>query len=178
LAWHELLKLESLGRKPSQAGHRRLASQELPSDGGKKSRLVVGSTRVKTEDEVRSQAEVGLRKVFGPTVVPRSSDQLDALQLVLNPLKTSIIVMRTAGGKSALFLVPAALAEQKTVIVIVPYTALADDLLDNAVKAGIDYRRWSRDYADGELHALVVVSADVAVDEDFLYYAQGLQLSS
>ena len=85
--------------------------------------------------------------------------------------------MRTAGGKSALFLVPAALAEQKTVIVIVPYTALADDLLDNAVKAEIDCRRWSRDYADGELYTLVVVSADVVVDEDFLYYAQGLQLS-
>ena len=177
LAWHELLKLESLGGKPSQAGHRRLASQELLSDSGKKSRLVVGSVRVKTEDEVRSQAEVGLRKVFGPTAVPRSSDQLDALQLVLNPLKTSIIVMRTAGGKSALFLVPAALAEQKTVIVVIPYTTLANDLLDNTVKAGIDYRRWSRDYTDGELYALVVVSANVAVNEDFLYYAQGLQLS-
>jgi len=171
LAWHELLKLESLGGKPSQAGHRRLASQELPSDGGKKSRLVVGSVRIKTEDEVRSQAEVGLRKVFRPITVLRSSDQLDVLQLVLNPLKTSIIVMRTAGGKSALFLVSAALAEQKTVIVVVPYTALADDLLDNAVKAEIDCRRWSRDYTDGELHALVVVSADVAVDEDFLHYA-------
>jgi superfamily II DNA helicase RecQ len=41
--------------------------------------------------------------------------------------------MRTAGGKSALFLVPAALAEQKTVIVVVPYTALADDLAQSAV---------------------------------------------
>ena len=85
--------------------------------------------------------------------------------------------MRTAGGKSVLFLVPAALAEQKTVIVVIPYTILADDLLDNTVKAGIDYRRWSRDYTDGELYALVVVSANVAVNEDFLYYAQGLQLS-
>jgi hypothetical protein len=79
LAWHELLKLESTGGKSSQASHRRLASQELLSDGGKKSRLVVGSARVKIKDEVRSQAEVGLRKVFGPTVVPRSSDQLDVL---------------------------------------------------------------------------------------------------
>ena len=171
------MKLESLGRKPSQAGHRRLASQELPSNSRKKSRLVVSSTRVKTEDEVKSQAEVGLRKVFRPTAVPRSADQLDALQLVLNPPKTSIVVIRTAGGKSALFLVPAALAEQKTVIVVIPYTTLANDLLDNTVKAGIDYRRWSRDYTDGELYALVVVSANVAVNEDFLYYAQGLQLS-
>jgi hypothetical protein len=74
LAWYEILKLELTGGKLSQASHRRLASQELLSDSGKKSRLVVGSARVKTEDEVRSQAEVGLRKVFGPAVVPRSSD--------------------------------------------------------------------------------------------------------
>jgi superfamily II DNA helicase RecQ len=177
LAWHELLKLESTGGKPFQASHRRLASQELPSDGGKKSRLVVGSTRIKTEDEVRSQAEVGLRKVFGSTTVPRSSDQLDVLQLVLNPPKTSIIVMYTAGGKSVLFLVPAALADQKTIIVIVPYTALADDLFNNATLAGIDYKRWSRNYADRELHALVVVSTDITVNDNFLYYAQGLQLT-
>ena len=82
--------------------------------------------------------------------------------------------MRTASGKSALFLVPVALANQKMIIVIVPYTALADDLFNNATLAGIDYKRWSRDYADGELHALVVVSADIVVNDDFLHYAQGL----
>ena len=107
---------------------------------------MVGSACFKTENEVRSQAEVGLRKVFGPAAVPGSFDQLGGLQLVLNPPKTSIIVMRTVGGKSALFLVPAALAEQKTVIVVVPYTTLTDDLLDNATLAGIDCKRWSRDY--------------------------------
>jgi superfamily II DNA helicase RecQ len=52
---------------------------------------------------VSSQAQVGLRKVFGPAAVPRSADQLEALQLVLNPPETSVIVMRTPGGKSALF---------------------------------------------------------------------------
>ena len=85
--------------------------------------------------------------------------------------------MRTAGGKSALFLVPAALAEQQTIIVVVPYTALADDLLDTAGRAGIDCKRWGQEYADGELHALVIVSADVAVEDGFLHYAQGLQLA-
>jgi hypothetical protein len=49
--------------------------------------------------------------------------------------------MRTAGGKLALFLVLAALAKQKTIIVVVLYTALADDLFDNATLAGIDCKR-------------------------------------
>ncbi len=52
---------------------------------------------------------------------------------MLNPPKTSVIVMRTARGKSALFLVPAVLAEQKTVIIMVPYTALVNDLYGSAV---------------------------------------------
>ena len=49
--------------------------------------------------------------------------------------------MRTAGGKSALFLVPAVFTDQKTVIIIIPYIILVDDLFNNTVKAGIDYKR-------------------------------------
>jgi hypothetical protein len=36
---------------------------------------------------------------------------------------------------------------------------------------------WSGDYADGELHTLVLVSADSAVDPYFFYYAQRLKLA-
>jgi superfamily II DNA helicase RecQ len=127
---------------------------------------------------VRSQAKVGLRKAFGPTVVLRTLDQLEALQLVLNPPKTSVIVIRTARGKSALFLVPAVLTGQKTVIVVVLYTALVNNLCNSVVRAGVDCKRWSHNYTDGELHALVVVSANITVDRDFLYYTRGLELSS
>jgi superfamily II DNA helicase RecQ len=79
--------------------------------------------------------------VFRPAAVPRSANQLKALQLVLNPPRSAVIVIRTAGGKSALFLVPAVLAEQKTVIVVVLYTALVEDLARSAVRAGVDCQR-------------------------------------
>jgi hypothetical protein len=49
--------------------------------------------------------------------------------------------MRIASGKLALFLVPVALAKQKTVIVIILYTTLSDNLLNNATLARIDYKR-------------------------------------
>jgi hypothetical protein len=74
-----------------------------------------------------------------------------------------------------LFLVPAALAEQKTVIVVVLYTALANNLSQCAAKVGVDCKQWRRDYTDGELYTLVIVSADIAIDGDFLYYARGLE---
>ena len=178
LAWHKLLRLKSVGGiASSQTGHRRPASQELPLRGRKKGRLIVGKSRTKSNNKARRLTEDGLKRVFGPTAVPRSPKQLEALQLVLEPPKTSVVVMRTAGGKSALFLVPAVLVELQTVIVVVPYTALADDLVCSAVQAGIDCMAWSPAYADRELHALVVVSADVAVDGAFLHYTQGLQLT-
>ncbi len=46
--------------------------------------------------------------------------------------------MRIAGGKLVLFLVLAALAKQKTIIIIILYTMLADNLFDNATLARID----------------------------------------
>jgi hypothetical protein len=58
---------------------------------------------------------------------------------VLNLLKSTIIIIQTAERKSALFLVPAVLAKQKTVIIVVLYTALVKDLSRSAVKAGVDY---------------------------------------
>jgi hypothetical protein len=63
------------------------------------------------------------------------------------------------------------------IIIIVSYTVLADDLFNNTTLAGIDCKRWSRDYVDRELYTLVVVSANIVVNDDFLHYAQGLQLA-
>jgi superfamily II DNA helicase RecQ len=57
---------------------------------------------------------------------------------VLNLPKSTVIVIRTAEGKSALFLVLAVLAKQKTVIVMVLYIALVKDLAYSVVKAGVD----------------------------------------
>jgi hypothetical protein len=85
--------------------------------------------------------------------------------------------MRTAGGKLALFLVSAILAKQKTVIVVVLYTALVDDLCSSAIAAEVDYKHWNRDYTNGELYALVVVSANIAINNNFLYYARRLKLA-
>jgi hypothetical protein len=94
-----LLKLEFKGSS-SEAGHRRFASQELLSKGGKKSRLVIGSARVKSEEEVRNQALVGLRKAFGADSVPRSSDHWALL--FMNISKTLAHLISTIFGREPL----------------------------------------------------------------------------
>jgi hypothetical protein len=60
---------------------------------------------------------------------------------VLNLFKSTVIIIRTAEGKSALFLVLTVLTKQKTVIVVVLYTVLVKDLACSVIKAGVNCQR-------------------------------------
>jgi superfamily II DNA helicase RecQ len=73
---------------------------------------------------------------------PQSKGQAAALELVYQPLATSIIVLPTSSSKSALFFSVAAMAEQQTVIIVIPFTALVDDIVDRGQKAGLTCEEW------------------------------------
>lgn len=119
------------------------------------------------------KAMSGLRAVYGPTAEPRSEGQAAALELVHKPPKTSIIVLPTGRGKSVLFFSRAAVVEPQTVIVVVPFAALVDDIISRAIEAGLDCEEWRDESSGGEMRQLIVVSADRAVREEFLHYAKG-----
>jgi superfamily II DNA helicase RecQ len=68
---------------------------------------------------------------------PQSKGQATVLELVHQPLATSIIVLPTNSGKSVLFFSVAAIAEQQTVIVVVPFAVLVDNIVDRGQKAGL-----------------------------------------
>jgi superfamily II DNA helicase RecQ len=96
-----------------------------------------------------------------------------------------ILVLPTGGGKSIFFMLPAAAENvglgSPTSIVIVPFIALADDLVARAQEFGIDCIRW-RSQAETERDererdaGLVVVSADVAVCEEFTSYVESIRI--
>jgi superfamily II DNA helicase RecQ len=69
-----------------------------------------------------------------------------------------------------LFIAPAYLDDPGVTIVVVPYRALLDNLVETAKKARIEYI----EYRPGEQNpvALVFVSADFVVGSQFLSYAQ------
>ena len=73
----------------------------------------------------------GLQKVLGPDAQPRSKGQAEALELVhtATAQQPQIIVLGTGSGKSLLFFSVAAMASGQTVIVVVPFAALVDDLI-------------------------------------------------
>lgn len=91
-----------------------------------------------------------------------------------------ICVLPTGAGKSILFMLPAVLREGGSSIVIVPFVALIDDLVDRARTLGVDVIRFdpARNMQRESLPRaarLVVVSADVALSAGFASYADGLR---
>jgi len=126
------------------------------------------------------KALVGLQRIYqDPNAKPRSEGQAFALQLVHNPSATVplVVVLPTSSGKSALFFSVAAMAIQQTVIVVVPFAALVDDIVVRGQAAGLQCEEWLDENSGHELQQLVVVSADRAVQGRFLHYAKGLELS-
>ena len=72
---------------------------------------------------------------------PSSAPAMICPQLKTSPL-ISVVVMPTGGGKSLLFTAPACLDSTGVTIVVVPFRALINDLVEKAKKAGIDSVEW------------------------------------
>ena len=122
----------------------------------------------------------GLQKIMGPGAAPRSAGQAHALELVhsARPAMPQIIVLGTGSGKSLLFFSVAALASHQTVIVVVPFAALVDDLVRRARgQHQLTCEEWQRPREWTLLPQLLIVSADRAVEGDFLHFAKGLELN-
>jgi superfamily II DNA helicase RecQ len=102
-----------------------------------------------------------------------------ALQLVhhLLPKVPLIIVLPTSSGKLALFFSVAAMTRQQTVIVVVLFAALVDDIIVQGQAAGLECEEWLNEMSEHEIQQLIVVSANRAVQGEFLHYAKGLELS-
>jgi superfamily II DNA helicase RecQ len=119
---------------------------------------------------------IGLQRIYqDPNARPKSEGQASALQLVhnLSPNVPLVIVLPTSSGMSALFFSVAAMTIQ-TVIVVVPFAALVDDVVVRAQAARLQCEEWKDEKSGHELQQSIVVSADRAVHETFLQYAQSL----
>jgi superfamily II DNA helicase RecQ len=148
-----------------------VASQQLTSRPAKRERTEVSGI---------DKALVGLQRIYkDPNAKPSSEGQAAALQLVHNASAKvpQIVVLPTSSGKSALFFSLAAMAEGQTVIVVVPFAALVDDIIARGRAAGLRCEEWIDEKSGHEPQQLIVISADRAITGEFLHYAKGLELS-
>ncbi len=181
-AWHAFLHLESKGAavldvEPKTSAHRREASQQLQPALAKRGK---SSQREAMIGEPLDQALEGLRRLYGPDAEAQSKEQLAALELIHQPARknnTKIFVLPTGSGKSVLFFSLAAMAINQAVILVVPFTALVQDLLDRGRSLHIRCEEWRGPGSIRLSPQLIIISADQAVTGPFLHYAKGLELS-
>ncbi len=86
-------------------------------------------------------------------------------------------MLLTGRGKSLLFTLLACVEEPGVTVVVVPYRALIEDLVQQIQQCGVECIEWK--HGESNLALVVVVSADVARDiksaGNFLGYARMLK---
>ncbi|KAI9830323.1 MAG: hypothetical protein M1826_004934 [Phylliscum demangeonii] len=175
-AWHRLLVHPMV--KASQpttplfsiVDHRCSSSQTLEPTIVKRPAIAPISNTA--ADQLAEEMRLAVERPMGPTGRYKLLEQQEAMRFVLQHRDASIVVLRTAGGKSLLFMGVATLEPQRINIVIVPYLVLLEDLVGRATALGICAHPWMEDMVGDA--SLVVVSADLAVLSSFLRYITDL----
>jgi superfamily II DNA helicase RecQ len=142
--------------------------------------------RIKQEQDSRKferwqrmrQIDVGgqLKKMYGAQAQFRGK-QREALDAIVSGQPRIVVVMRTGGGKSLLFMLPAAASQDGVTIVVMPKIMLQEDMADRCRKEGIRCAIWSDGRAPPYDAQIVFVIAESAVSQSFSDFVNAKMLS-
>ena len=169
--WHQFLRLNS--RQKLDGRKRQGEDSPAAATPGTKKRRLEGPVerQVGTADFERALQEA-MDRFVGPGATFRSPQQREGLLAVLQGESPLVVILPTGGGKSLLFMLPATLPDANTTVVVVPFVALMEDLLQKCQDAGIDCIEWRED-RPGKA-SIVLVAAETAAQKTFLDYACNL----
>jgi hypothetical protein len=174
-AWHRFLGVDGQTEDPEEPNARRKRRMRESMSG----LLVLPKEKaVQVEDTRAAAVHRALQQVLGKQDVGfRSIEQERAVYAVLDKQTPLVVVLPTGGGKSLLFTLPACIEETGVTVVVVPYRALIEDLVQRIRDCGVDCIEWK--HGESNPASVVVVSADVAGDitsnGNFLGYARVLK---
>jgi superfamily II DNA helicase RecQ len=163
----------NLFREVSDKWHRWIGLRSRPErewfegDGDIEQTMNRGST---TEEDIRT----ALERIHGPQAEWRSEEQKQCTRSIVEGKSPLVCILPTGEGKTTLILVPALLSKGKTTVVVTPYVALADSLIEKCKKAKIDCMRWTKPTV--ERRTIVVVVSDTCTSQEFLCYVRDLFL--
>ncbi|RYP47552.1 hypothetical protein DL768_006397 [Monosporascus sp. mg162] len=146
-------------KTPDSAAKRRMTAERI---------VAIWSRPV---DAVEAKVNAGLGKLLGDDAGWQSGEQRECMRQVMTP----------QGGQEHLrHATGAAVDERRVSIVVAPFVALMDDLVNLAHGFGIDCLRWLPAETAGRevrqrVARLVVASADQANNAEFVAYADGLR---
>jgi superfamily II DNA helicase RecQ len=117
-----------------------------------------------------------LKKMYGAHARFRGK-QREALDAIIGGQSRIVVVMRTGGGKSLLFMLPAAASQDGVTIVVMPKVMLQEDMADRCRKDGIRCAIWSDDRAPPYDAQIVFVIAESAVSQSFADFVNAKMLN-
>ena len=142
--------------------------------------------RIKQEQDTRKferwqqmrqiDVEGQLKKMYGPQARFRGR-QREALDAIVSGQRRVVVVMRTGGGKSVLFMLPAAASRDGVTIVVMPKIMLQEDMADRCRKDGIPCAIWSDNRAPPYDARVVFVIAESAVSQSFADFVNAKMLN-
>lgn len=103
--------------------------------------------------------------------------QREALDAIVSGQPRIVVVMRTGGGKSLLFMLPAAASRDGVTVVVVPKVMLQEDMADRCRKDGIPCAIWSDNRAPPYDARIVFVIAESAVSQSFVDFINAKMLN-
>lgn len=173
-AWHKFLGVDGtgeVGRTAVASSTRRKRPMRASMSG---LALLPRDKEVRVEDPRKDKIRTALQQVLGTQEVGfRSVEQEQAMHAVLDGQNPLVVVLPTGGGKSLLFTVPAVVEQTGVTVVVVPYRALINNLVERIQSSGVECIEWK--HGENNPASVVVVSADHAGDifsmSNFLAYA-------
>ncbi len=175
--WHQFLEHdEAAGGKRKREGPPAAPGGDVALGLAKRSRPTVAVAK-----DPERELQDGLRRLLGAGSRWRSDKQAESMRTIMGLAdgQSAISVLPTGAGKSILFMLPAMLRDSGTSIVVVPFVALVEDLVERARDMGVDCIRFRSSLSAGRegmarAARLVVVSADTVSGSEFAGYADAL----
>jgi superfamily II DNA helicase RecQ len=101
--------------------------------------------------------------------------QQAALRAIMDGKSPVIVVMRTGGGKSLMFMLPASVKDAGTTVVVTPLIALKQDMRRRCRELGLECQEWD---ARRKIHdsCILLVTPEAAVSQGFMNYLRKLQV--
>jgi superfamily II DNA helicase RecQ len=165
LEWHEVLQFAGQLRGLKLLGQKRLQEDEHERSPGPRFRR--WQTLRQTNLQEALQRLMGLETQF-------RGKQHTALEAIMANKSPIILVMRTGGGKSLMFILPASIREAGTTVVVTPLIALKQDMQRRCRELGLDCIAWS---ARKKIHdtCILLVTPESAVSQGFMNHLRKLQ---
>ena len=127
------------------------------------------STPDLTTREKEESIQGAIRRLFGnPHAQEKSREQMDALMAIMNQdLRDMVVVLKTGGGKSLLWMIPPLLSLDGISVVICPFRALMEEQYQRCMKAGIRCHNYGRSKEVGEGMRILFLQVEHVGSEAF-----------